>query len=190
LSVSNFAALANTSFGLGALVDDTATIFVQDDSPNDEDLYRARFYFDPNGFDPGETSGHLRMRILISFDTLNQRVITLVLRRLGGLYSLRARVRRDDGTRADTAFVGISDAPHAIEFDWRRATIPTADDGFFELFVDGASKATLTGLDNNASGIDFTRMGALTVKSGAAGTLRFDEFESRLLTYIGLVSNP
>ena len=46
-------ALAPTA-GLRAVVDDTAGVYVVDESPDDESRYRARFYFDPNGFDPGE----------------------------------------------------------------------------------------------------------------------------------------
>ena len=40
------AALAGSEFGLRAIVDDTAGIYVHDDSPNDKNRYRARFYFD------------------------------------------------------------------------------------------------------------------------------------------------
>jgi hypothetical protein len=57
----------------------------------------------------------------------------------------------------------------------------------FELFIDGVSKQTLSGLDNDVSAIRFVRMGALSVKTGAAGTLFFDEFEARRLQLIGLL---
>ena len=53
LTVTPGAALAG-SFGLQGVVDDTAGLFVQDDSPDDEGRYRVRFSIDPNGFDPGE----------------------------------------------------------------------------------------------------------------------------------------
>ena len=96
-----------------------------------------------------------------------------------------ARVRRDDGSLADTPFVDVSDAPHAVELDWRRASGPDTGDGTFTLWIDGAPVATLSGLDTGASAVDFARLGALSVKGGAAGTLRFDEFVSRRKTYIG-----
>ena len=41
-----------------------------------------------------------------------------------------------------------------MQLDWRRASAPGARDGSFELFVDDVSAATLTGLDNDATGID------------------------------------
>jgi hypothetical protein len=58
-------------------------------------------------------------------------------------------------------------------------------DGSFELWIDGASRSLLTAIDNGASAIESARMGALSVKAGAAGTLYFDEFVSRRLSYIG-----
>jgi hypothetical protein len=185
LSVSGAAALASTAFGLQAVVNDTNSLYVENDTSSEEDHYRARFYFDPNGFDPGEGSGHDRTRIFIAFDGSNRRVVTLVLRRLAGLYALEGRVRLDDGSRADTSFIGIANGPHQIEIDWRRSTTPTASDGSFQMWIDASSVAALPALNNNAGGVGFARLGALSVKTGASGTLYFDEFESRRQSYIG-----
>jgi hypothetical protein len=181
LAVTDGSALNGTTFGLRALVNDTNPLFVQDDSPVAETVYRAQFYFDPNGFDPGEANGKLRVRMFIAFDESNRRVITLVLRRISGAYSVMARVRLSDGTRANTPFVPITDAPHFISFDWIRATSPDAENGRFRMFFDGfpIAAATLPNLDNDASAIESARLGALTVKPGASGALFYDEFESR-----------
>jgi len=184
LSVGGAAALGGTSSGLQALVDDTNSLFVQDDTPIAEGRYRARFYFDPNGFDPGESQSHFRTRILIAQGS-GFRVITLVLKRQLGAYTVEARVRLNDGTRADTGFFPISDGPHFIEFDWQKATGPGANNGSLELFIDGGSVATLGGIDNDQVPVDFVRMGALSVKTGAAGTLFYDQFESRRQNLIG-----
>jgi hypothetical protein len=184
LTAGGAGAMAGTGAGLIALVDDTNSLFVQDDTPDAESRYRARFYFDPNGFDPGETQSHFRTRILIAQGS-GLRVITIVLKRQLGAYSVEARVRRNDGTRADTGFFPISDGPHFIEFDWQRATGPGASDGSLQMWIDGGSVATLSGIDNDAVPIDQTRMGALSVKTGAAGTLYYDQFESRRLNFIG-----
>ena len=125
------------------------------------------------------------MRILIGFDDVGQRAATLVLRRQSGAYSLEGRVRRNDGTRADTGFIAIGGAPHAIEINWVRASAPAAADGTFELFVDNQPVSFLTGIDDDASNIDSVRLGALAVKVGAGGTLHFDEFVSRRQSYTG-----
>jgi hypothetical protein len=184
LSVSGAPGMAGTSAGLQVSVSDTSGLYVQDDTPDAENRYRARFYFDPNGFDPGESQSHFRTRILIAQGS-GFRVITLVLKRQLGAYSVGARVRRNDGTRADTGFFPISDDAHFIELDWQRATGPGASDGSLQLWIDGGSVATLAGIDNDLVPVDLVRMGALAVKTGAAGTLYFDQFESRRQRLIG-----
>ena len=112
-------------------------------------------------------------------------MITLVLKRQTGAYTVEGRVRRDDGTRVDTGFFPITDAPHSLELDWQRSTAPGADNGSFQLWIDGSPVATLSGIDNDGSPIEFVRMGAFSVKTGAAGTLYWDEFVSRRESYIG-----
>jgi hypothetical protein len=108
-----------------------------------------------------------------------------VLKRQLGAYSVEARVRRNDGTRADTGFFPISDGPHFIEFDWQRASGPGTLDGSINLLIDGGAVFSQFGIDNDAVPVDFVRMGALSVKTGAAGTLYFDQFESRRQNPIG-----
>jgi hypothetical protein len=180
------AALKGTAFGLEATVDDAASLYVEDDSPRGEDRYRALFYVNPAGFDPGEAAGRFRTRLFIAFeDNPSRRVAAVVLRRLGGAYSLRGRARLDDDSQSDTPFVPISAGPHFVEIDWRRSSGPDASDGSFEMFIDGTSVSLLTGLDNSISSVDFVRLGALSVKAGASGTLSLDEFESRRASYIG-----
>jgi len=185
LNVGGAGGMAGTSAGLQAFVNDTNSLFVQDDTPSAESRYRARFYFDPNGFDPGEAQSHFRTRIFIAFDGSGFRVLTLVLKRQGGAYSIEGRVRLNDGTRADTGFFPITDGPHFFEFDWQRASAPGALDGLFTLRIDNAIVSTLTSLDNDSIPVDFARMGALSIKTGAAGTLFYDQFESRRQRFIG-----
>ena len=185
LSASGAAGMAGTGTGLQGVVNDTGALFVRDDTPSTESRYRVRFYFDPNGFDPGETQSHFRTRILIAFDQASLRAITMVLKRQVGAYSVEARVKKNDGTRADTGFFPITDGPHFLEFDWQKATGPGASDGSLELWIDDISVATLTGIDNDQSLIESVRMGALSIKTGAAGTLFYDQFESRRQRFIG-----
>jgi hypothetical protein len=187
LNVDASAAMKGTPVGLRAVVNDTHGLWVQDDNPNNEDRVRARFYFDPNGFDPGEAQAHLRTRLLIVYeDTPIRRLAAVVLRRMSGQYAVMGRVQLDDDSHIDTGFVPITDAPHYIEIDWRRASGPSANDGSFQLYLDGNPVGTnLTGLDNNLSSADFVRMGALSVKTGAGGTLLFDEYFSRRANYVG-----
>ncbi len=186
LSVSSSAAMKFTTAGLQGVVDDNAGLYVEDGTPDDEDLYRARFYFDTNGFDPGESLAHRRTRLFIAFEEAPlRRLLAIVLRRLTGAYSLMGRARLDDNSQHDSGFFPISDGAHFVEVAWKRATGADANDGEFEMWIDGSSVYSTTALDNSASAGDLVRLGALSVKVGASGTLYWDEFESRRLTYIG-----
>jgi concanavalin A-like lectin/glucanase superfamily protein len=186
LRVDSAGALASTSFGADALVDDVTSLFVQDNRPVDESRYRARFYVDPSRFDPGETNKSFRTRIFLALSEAPQRrLVAIVLRRMSGQYALMALVRTDDGTELTTPFATITPGSHAVEFDWRRSRAPGANDGSFQLWIDGTLKGSLTALDNDLDGVDLARLGALSLKSGASGTLYWDEFESRRRTYIG-----
>ena len=172
--------------GLSVYVTGRGGAFVQDDTAFAEPRYRARFYFDPSGFDPGEAIGRLRQRIFVVFsESPLKRLVHVMVRRIGGQYAIGAHVRRDDDTLAKTPFVAITPGFHAIEFDWRKATVAGASDGRFEMWIDGVSVVTVTGLDNDERSAGFVRMGAISIKEGAGGQLRFDEFVSRRLAYTG-----
>jgi hypothetical protein len=186
LAVSATGALKGTTQGLAGLVDDQAGLYVEDGTPADEPRYRARFHFDTNDFDPGEASGARRTRILIAFEEAPmRRLAAVVLRRLGGAYAVMGRARLDDNSQSDTGFFPVSPGPHAVELQWRAASGPDALDGTFALWIDGVPAAVRTGLDNSRSAVDLVRLGALSVKAGASGTLLWDEFVSRRRSYIG-----
>jgi hypothetical protein len=187
LAVTAQAALRGTTHGVQAFVNDQNPLYVVDESPAGEGGYRARFWIDPNDFDPGLTAGKLRTRVLLGFDAALGRIITLVLRRQpGGQFSLMARVRRNDGSRANTGFVPITDAPHLVEFEWWRSsggqTVGTpavdGDDGAFLLWIDGTPAGSVFGIANDTMVLDYVRLGAMSIKPAAFGTLYLDEFES------------
>ncbi len=186
LSTSVVAAMKSTSHGLQGVVDDTASVYVQDDLPDDESRYRARFYFDTNGFDPGESGGAHRTRVFLAFEEApTRRLAAIVLKRLGSVYSIEGRARLDDDSQADTGFFDIADGAHFVEIDWKASSGPDANDGTFQLSIDGVVVSTLLNLDNSRSAVDFVRLGALSVKPTATGTLFWDEFESRRINAIG-----
>jgi len=171
--------------GLRAVIDGTTKLFVQDETPDAESRYRARFWFDPNGFTPGLDTQ--RVTILQAFSRTPERkkLIQMMVRRTGGEYRMMAKARLDDGTSATTPWLAITDAPHTIEIDWRRASSPVSGDGRFEMWIDGMSVGALTGLDNAAAFLDFVRLGAVGVRTTSTGTVHFDGFVSRRTTYIG-----
>jgi hypothetical protein len=174
------------SFDIKGVVNDTNPLYVEDHSPLDEEHYRARFRFDPNDFDPGTAQSHFRTRIFIALEEgPNRRLAAVVLRKLGGQFSLMGRTHRDDGSHTGTGFFNLAPGPHLVEVEWKRATSAVSADGEFRLWIDDTLMSALTALQNNVSSVDFARLGALSVKAGANGTLYWDDFESRRATYIG-----
>ena len=49
----------------------------------------------------------------------------------------------------------------------------------------GVKYAKITSLDNDQALVESGRLGVLSVKTGASGTVRFDQFESRRSNLIG-----
>jgi len=182
LSVSTSAALAGAK-GLQALIDDINSIYVTDDTPNAEPRYRARFYFDPNSISMLSGDTHFIFRGYSGTSTI---VLRVQYRFSNGAYQLRAGLVGDGSTWANSSWLTISDAPHAIELDWRAATGAGANNGTLTLWLDGVQKANLIGVDNDTRRIDRARLGAVAgIDTGTRGTYFFDAFESRRQTFIG-----
>ena len=54
------------------------------------------------------------------------------------------------------------------------------------MWIDGTEVHSTATLDNNRSAVDFVRLGAISMKGGASGAMRWDEFEPRRASSIGL----
>jgi len=80
----------------------------------------------------------------------------------------------------------ISDAPHALELDWRASTDTVNPNGGLTFWIDGAQQADITDIRNDQRRIDSVRLGAIaSVEGGTRDIYYFDAFESRRQTYIG-----
>jgi hypothetical protein len=181
LSVSTSAALRGGQ-GLQALMDDNNNVYVNDDTPNSETRYRARFYFDPNSIPMVVGNAHL---IFQGFSGTTQ-VLQVELRFQATGYELRALLVNDAKAWTSTNWIPLSDAPHALELDWRASTAAGANNGGLTLWIDGLQQADLTGVDNDTRRIDQARLGPSSgIDNGTRGTCFFDTFESRRSTYIG-----
>jgi subtilisin family serine protease len=183
LSVSPGAALVGSQ-GLQALIDDNNALVVIDDSPSAETRYRVRFYFDPNSIPMAIGNAHLLLQGFTGSGSIQ--VLQLELRFQATGYELRALLVNDAKGWTSTSWISISDAPHALELDWRAATSAGANNGGLSFWIDGAQQSDLTGVDNDTRRIDQVRLGAASgVDTGTRGTYFFDAFESRRSTFIG-----
>jgi hypothetical protein len=182
LSASPSAALVGTQ-GMQVLIDDNNTIYVNDDTPNAEPRYRARFYFDPNSIPMASGDAHF---IFKGFAGTSTEVLKMEFQQLNGNYQIRASILNDASVFTNSNWFVISDAPHLIEIDWRSASAAGANDGGLTLWIDDVQQQDLTGIDNDTRRVDRVRLGALTgIDNGTRGTYFFDAFESRRQTYIG-----
>jgi hypothetical protein len=116
--------------------------------------------------------------------------VLLDVRLRAGRHQVQARVRRDDGTYAESRFIDLPAEPAAVEIEWRQASAPGANDGLFRLWIDAGSASTpparrITGIDNDQRGVDTLRIGAIAVPPGATGALAIDRFDSRRASFIG-----
>jgi hypothetical protein len=166
------------AYGLRANVDDNDMLYVQDNTPDDETSYRARFYFDPNGINMNSGNTHT---IFAGYQDSSTKVLRVDLRYSGGNYQIRAGLRNNGDSWTYSNWFTISNAPHAIEVAWQAGS-----SGSLTLWIDGTQRAVLSGINNSNREIDRARMGAVDgVDSGTRGTYYFDAFESRHFSNIG-----
>ncbi|MBL8056602.1 MAG: hypothetical protein JNK29_07885, partial [Anaerolineales bacterium] len=178
LSVTAGAALAGSTRGMQALLDNNTAIYAVDNSPASETRYRARFYFDPNSIPMTSGNAHY---IFYGLNGASTVVLRLELTYSAGSYQIRAALINNSSTWTTSSWFAISDAPHAIEIDWRSGST-----GGLTLWIDGVQSADLTGVNNSTRRIDAARLGALDgIDGGTRGTYYFDAFDSRRTSYIG-----
>ena len=178
LSVTAAAALVGTR-GMQAAINDNTAIYITDDTPSAESRYRARFYFDPNSISMASGDNHFIFYIISG----NSKVVTRIQFRFTNRdgYQVRIQILNNSSSWTNSAWLAISDAPHALEIDWLAAT-----NGGVTLWIDGTQRAALTGIANSNYRIDRVRLGAVNgIDSGTRGTTYFDAFESRRQTFIG-----
>ncbi len=99
---------------------------------------------------------------------------------------MRVGTLDDNSNWVYSAYVNMADAAHILEFDWQAATADGANDGSLTLWVDQVQQTPITGLNNDMRRIDMARLGAVAgLDAGTSGTLFFDAFVSRRISYIG-----
>jgi len=178
LSWSAAAALAGTAGGMAvAITDATARYghktFVQLAGTE----YRFRFYLDPNSLTMGAGNSFFVARV---YDPTTSGRARVELSYSGG-YKITAAVRDDSLTKHATAAWSITDEPHYIEVLVTLASGGAANDGTLDLWIDGAHKEQVTGIDLfDLSQADRARLGpSYGLDAGTSGTIYLDEFVLR-----------
>jgi hypothetical protein len=172
------AAAIDGAYGFEVRVPDARARFVQDESPQMETSYRARFALDPNSI---FMLNNQAFDLFQAFGTgfLIRDLASLELRKWQGAYQIRALVRKNNNSSVQSNWIPIDNAPNRIELDWQAATGPGANDGFLKISVNGHIRASMTGLDNDERFIEFIRLGLISgYDLGTFGSFYIDSFES------------
>ncbi|MDY7093561.1 MAG: M12 family metallo-peptidase [Acidobacteriota bacterium] len=189
LTTSGAAGIAPGSangMAVSAASDDQTNAWVVDETPSDEPRYRVRFWYDPNSITMVDNKRH-KIGFLFGTDPSQRRLLTFVVRKVpGGEYSILVKAHNDDDSWSKTAWTDLSDAPHMIEVEWRKATATGTNDGTLRFWLDGSLVETVSGIDNDGWLGEFFRLGNVGgLDVGTDGTQYFDGFVSNRMSYIG-----
>ena len=160
--------------------------YLQDDTPDGETVYAARFYVNPSGLTLGDTD---RFQHFVARDGAGAPVLTLGIKYNAGLAEVRAFIEavQDNGSVRSTE-VELDELVLDDAYQWLEVGF-TAGAGAGEAYlcVDSESTcATLDNLDNGTKAVESVRWGAMGVPSSQdLGSLDVDQFESQRALMIG-----
>jgi subtilisin family serine protease len=166
--------------------------YVQDNTPNTDALYRARFWVNPNGL----TTGAGAVAAADGFGSAaNPRVVTLFRALSGdgaGTTVFEVQYRRSTTTGYQVRLVALGStglvtggwriiangAYNSIEVDWQSSATATPS-----LAISGTIPVALPAMDTTANAVGSVQLGVLPVAGGVltnitSGAMRFDSFFS------------
>ena len=160
--------------------------WVQDDTPDGETVYSARFYLDPSSVALGASD---RFYHFLAFDAAGDAELRVGLKQNGTERRLFLEAIEDDDNVETTEGAGellLANGWHWVEVGWTAG----AGDGSAFICLDAETPPTgcveLSNLDNDTGAIDFVRWGAIDVPSESElGSVDLDDFESRSSLNIG-----
>ena len=158
--------------------------WVQDDTPDGETIYSARFHVDASGLD--FASSLQRFFHFAALDGAGRPEFRIGLKRTGTEKRLFFEVFQDDGSLAtteDSLEFLVSPGWHRVEVGWAASSSPADQQGSGFICLDSPAPpqgcVVLSSLDNDTGAIDFVRWGAVDVPSSSdLGLLDLDDFAS------------
>ncbi len=189
----NGSAAKDGSFGMETISDGSSnSMFVQDDSPELETVYRASFWFNPNDLPLANGQAHFILAgnmPKVNGDPGFSPKLQLEIRKRANGNSFRVRVASWSGsignpTRHYTAFIALTRTDwHQLQIEWRRSTSNVTADGFHRLSIIGGPQAgqsvEIANVTKDANvTVDRVQMGVISGYDGAVGSSYYDSFES------------
>lgn len=191
LAVNNLAAMEG-EYGLEVICDgvNLGGAYVQDDSPNGESTYRAKFLFNPAQIEITQTGSILESRHWIF--TMNGTSVVSQNVRVGGVYLLKKSGKYWVATQGENTAAGakknspkimlgdagVENSPHLIEIEWQASSV-SGGYGLLRMRVDGGTWAEVPGLKNYSQVVNTARLGiVIGLDPDTVGSHFFDSFES------------
>jgi hypothetical protein len=175
LSAQAGAALAGTNYGLQLVIDDTTAIYgYKSFANNTSGVCRSRFYINPNTL---TATGATEIMLWRLYNSLNENIAYCRIYYVSGTQAYIYATIVGDTAQSSTNIYAITNAEHRIEINLIRATDADDSDGSLQLWIDGTSKETKSGIDNYDRFFDVARtyLGAITVSPNISGTFYLDE---------------
>jgi hypothetical protein len=185
LAVNGSAAIEGT-YGLEVALDGDSpvNVFVQDDSPDNETVYRAQFMINMNDYSAPNRTKHALFKIRDLDGPINNHATLGIRQDAGGLILY---VKIIDGSNPSGIFRSSdmrafeTNLPSGVAVEIMIEFVQgSSNDGIFRLYKNGSLKREHTGLNNPSSDVDRVQLGAIGVRSGAtpSGSYYLDSFES------------
>jgi hypothetical protein len=178
------AAMNGTNYGLVLDLDGSSgNAFVEDQTPADETVYRASFWFDPNNLAMSPTD---KFVIFLARHSSFTNVLRLQLNYQNGSYRVRLQVLKNNSAWADTRlndtdgarFITIGNEPTWITVE---AVFGDAATSLAQVTANGVTHYKTT-YQSTLWSVDRIRMGGPRMGEAQGGpfngTVYFDEFES------------
>ena len=178
-------AMNGTNYGLTLDLDGTTSnAFVEDATPDNETVYRASFWFDPNSIPMGGTGE--RFEIFLARTSTFKNVLRLQFMSLNTQYRVRLQVLKNSNEWVDTRLLGdegkrFIDLPGGPQQITVEVVYGNTSDSYAAVTANGITHYKV-GYWSNSWSVDKVRMGGprMTQATGGpfTGQVFFDEFES------------
>jgi hypothetical protein len=184
--VQPYAALNGTNYGAEVTIDgSTNDVYVEDQTPNAETIYRATFWLDPNTISISPAD---RFPIFLGRTAAGNNVIRLQLQIKwdAPIYRIRLQMKKNDQTWMNAVsgtgvqFLPIPDGPVQVTLETRFGTNDPTTGSLVRLTANGQTYE-LTGFYSTNWSIDHVRLGAPRQSQAIgtfSGSIYLDEFAS------------
>lgn len=181
--IVNGAAALDGSFGFRASAPNfSSAAYVEDESPEEETVYRARFRVDLDPLGTNALAGPATPSLVSAGSIPFASSAFNVYWRLdpapaGNTWEV-GMANNSDGGPTGLYWIDAPDGPFEMIVEWAAATAPGANDGLVRMAVSGGATHEETGLDNDQRRVGYIRFGLISPNGNISAVIDIDDFES------------